>query len=195
MDGSSPGALRLPDRKSLKGKANVSQIIAVDAAGPPRERPTRPQRCRYGGKKKRHTLNTQVLVDVSTCMILCVATASGFMRDLTLSRQSGVLMYWTSCESPAPLCVSEPRPSGTPPTAEPHTLRTAYWDPETFAEMELVLDQRERSKKKSGRPPVLNAGEQFLLTLEFWREYRTFAHVGHDWNTHETPPCSARWNA
>ena len=65
----------------------------MDAAGPPRERPTRPQRRRYGGKKKRHTLNTQVLVNVSTCMILCVATASGSMRDLTLSRQSGVLMY------------------------------------------------------------------------------------------------------
>ncbi|MCD0159072.1 IS5/IS1182 family transposase, partial [Deinococcus sp. 14RED07] len=27
--------------------------------------------------------------------------------------------------------------------------------PETFAEMEIVLDQRERSKKKSGRPPAL----------------------------------------
>ncbi|MFW8628289.1 helix-turn-helix domain-containing protein [Deinococcus sp. ME38] len=58
--------------------------------------------------------------------------------------------------------------------------------PETFAEMELVLDQRERSKKKSGRPPALNASEQLLLTLEFWREYRTFAHLGHDWNIHET---------
>lgn len=58
--------------------------------------------------------------------------------------------------------------------------------PETFAEMEIVLDQRERSKKKSGRPPALNASEQLLLTLEFWREYRTFAHLGHDWNIHET---------
>nr|WP_255578742.1 transposase family protein [Deinococcus sp. RIT780] len=58
--------------------------------------------------------------------------------------------------------------------------------PETFAEMEIVLDQRERSKKKSGRPPALNVSEQLLLTLEFWREYRTFAHLGHDWNIHET---------
>ncbi len=58
--------------------------------------------------------------------------------------------------------------------------------PETFAEMEIVLDQRERSKKKSGRPPALDTAQQLLLTLEFWREYRTFAHVGHDWNIHET---------
>ena len=58
--------------------------------------------------------------------------------------------------------------------------------PEPFAEMELVLDQRERSKKKSGRPPALNTAQQLLLTLEFWREYRTFAHLGHDWNIHET---------
>ncbi|WP_230289608.1 transposase family protein [Deinococcus sp. 14RED07] len=58
--------------------------------------------------------------------------------------------------------------------------------PETFTHMELVLDERERSKRKPGRPAALHIGKQLLLTLEFWREYRTFAHLGHDWNIHET---------
>ena len=58
--------------------------------------------------------------------------------------------------------------------------------PETFAEMEAVLVERQRGKKKSGRPPALSLGEQLLLTLEFWREYRTFAHLGDDWGIHET---------
>lgn len=58
--------------------------------------------------------------------------------------------------------------------------------PETFAEMEAVLAEREVGKKKSGRPAALSVAEQLLLTLEFWREYRTFAHLGDDWGVHET---------
>ena len=58
--------------------------------------------------------------------------------------------------------------------------------PETFAEMEFVLAEREAQKKKSGRPAALSVAEQLLLTLEFWREYRTFAHLGDDWGVHET---------
>ncbi len=58
--------------------------------------------------------------------------------------------------------------------------------PETFAEMEAVLTQREEQKKKRGRPAGLRVAEQLLLTLEFWREYRTYAHLGDDWGVHET---------
>jgi hypothetical protein len=58
--------------------------------------------------------------------------------------------------------------------------------PETFVAMEAVLLQREELKKKSGRPAALSTSEQLLLTLEFWREYRTFAHLGDDWGVHET---------
>jgi len=59
-------------------------------------------------------------------------------------------------------------------------------DPETFAEMEAVLHDREANKGKSGRPPALPVGAQLLLTLEFWREYRTYFHLGQDWGIHET---------
>ena len=57
--------------------------------------------------------------------------------------------------------------------------------PETFAEMEAVLTRREVQKKNSGRPAALSVAEQLLMTLEFWREYRTFAHLGDDWGVHE----------
>jgi len=59
-------------------------------------------------------------------------------------------------------------------------------DPETFCAMESVLVERENTKRKSGRPAALSPAEQRLLTLEFWREYRTFAHLGDDWGVHET---------
>ncbi|MBZ9753519.1 transposase family protein, partial [Deinococcus sp. HMF7604] len=58
--------------------------------------------------------------------------------------------------------------------------------PETFAEMKVVLTEREGRKKKSGRPAALSVAEQLLMTLEFWHEYRTFAHLGDDWGVHET---------
>lgn len=57
---------------------------------------------------------------------------------------------------------------------------------ETFAEMEAVLHEREASRGKSGRPSALPVGAQLLLTLEFWREYRTYFHPGQDWSIHET---------
>lgn len=58
--------------------------------------------------------------------------------------------------------------------------------PETFWEMEAVLQTREQAKKRSGRPAALSAGEQLLLTLECWREYRTLSHLAEDWEIHES---------
>jgi len=53
----------------------------------------RQQRPWYSGKKKRHTLKTQVVINVATHMIMCVATAFGLMHDLTLLRHSGVRVH------------------------------------------------------------------------------------------------------
>jgi hypothetical protein len=57
--------------------------------------------------------------------------------------------------------------------------------PKTFAEMAAVLSLYEGRKKRSGRPAALSVAQQLLLTLEFWREYRTFAHLGDDWGMQE----------
>jgi hypothetical protein len=62
-------------------------------------------------------------------------------------------------------------------TRKPFRRRTGV-SPETFAEMEAVLTARAARKKKSGRPVALSVAQQLLMTLEFWREYRTFAHLG-----------------
>lgn len=58
--------------------------------------------------------------------------------------------------------------------------------PEMFWEMEAVLQAREQVKKRSGRPAALSPGEQLLLILEFWREYRTLSHLAEDWDVHES---------
>ncbi len=56
---------------------------------------------------------------------------------------------------------------------------------ETFEQMLEVLRQRERQKKRSGRPSKLSSADQLLLTLMYWREYRTQFHIAKSYGIHE----------
>jgi len=58
--------------------------------------------------------------------------------------------------------------------------------PETFRAMLEVLEQAEGRKKKVGRPSKLALEEQLLLTLTYWREYRTQFHIALSYGVHET---------
>lgn len=55
-----------------------------------------------------------------------------------------------------------------------------------FDELLNVLEQAERHKLKAGRPSPLSLADQLLLTLNYWREYRTLFHLGHDYGVHES---------
>lgn len=58
--------------------------------------------------------------------------------------------------------------------------------PDTFAKMcEFVREERTRAHKKSGRPCTLSVEDQVLLTLEYWREYRTQFHIAKRWQLSE----------
>lgn len=56
---------------------------------------------------------------------------------------------------------------------------------ETFEQMLEVLRQSERQKKRSGRPSKLSSADQLLLTLMYWREYRTQFHIAKSYGIHE----------
>jgi hypothetical protein len=56
---------------------------------------------------------------------------------------------------------------------------------ETFAAMCEVIRQYKRLNKR-GRKSNLSIENQILLTLSFWREYRTLFHLGRDWKLHES---------
>src|SRR5215210_8657443 len=59
--------------------------------------------------------------------------------------------------------------------------------PETFRRMvEVVSDHLAETRIKSGRPPKLPVEDQVLMTLEYWREYRTFFHLAKSWGLHES---------
>ncbi len=58
--------------------------------------------------------------------------------------------------------------------------------PETFSRMIEVVRSRSKIKLKIGRPGKLSLEDQLLMTLEYWREYRTYFHIGQSWGVNES---------
>lgn len=55
----------------------------------------------------------------------------------------------------------------------------------TFAKMLEELQTASAGKIKSGRPSRLSLADQLLMTLSYWREYRTLFHLGNDYGVSE----------
>ncbi|CAA9381734.1 hypothetical protein AVDCRST_MAG84-5122 [uncultured Microcoleus sp.] len=55
----------------------------------------------------------------------------------------------------------------------------------TFAAMCQVVFKHKQLNSR-GRKSNLSIENQVLLTLSFWRQYRTLFHLGRDWNLHES---------
>jgi hypothetical protein len=60
---------------------------------------------------------------------------------------------------------------------------------ETFEQMVEIVSQHEGQKKKSGRPGKTSREDQVLMTLEYWREYRTYFHIGQSRGVTESTAC------
>ena len=61
--------------------------------------------------------------------------------------------------------------------------------PQTFETMLQVLRDHAQKKVKPGRPPTLSLEDQLLMTLQYWREYRTYFHIGLSWGVAESVVC------
>jgi hypothetical protein len=57
----------------------------------------------------------------------------------------------------------------------------------TFEKMLEILRPKQREKlSKGGRKPTLALEEMLLAALEYWREYRTYAHIAASYGIHES---------
>ena len=65
----------------------------------------------------------------------------------------------------------------------------------TFSEMSAVLETAEaRRKARGNKPNHLTIQTRLLMTLECWREYRTYLHIGHSYGVSEsTAYRNIRW--
>ena len=57
--------------------------------------------------------------------------------------------------------------------------------PSTFLEMLEVLESSQVNTQR-GRPSSLSLEDQLLMTLSYWREYRTLFHVAMNYGIHES---------
>lgn len=55
-----------------------------------------------------------------------------------------------------------------------------------FKQMVVILNQEMRN---FGRPPKLSREDQLLMTLMYWREYRTQFHIGQTYDLSESAVC------
>ena len=59
--------------------------------------------------------------------------------------------------------------------------------PTTFAKMvEILREAYEAKHKRRGRKPKLSIEDMLLASLEYWREYRTYAHIAASYGVHES---------
>ena len=57
---------------------------------------------------------------------------------------------------------------------------------ETFEQMLVVI---ERGLRNFGRPPKLSRADQLMMTLMYWREYRTEFHIAQFYGVSEATVC------
>jgi hypothetical protein len=59
--------------------------------------------------------------------------------------------------------------------------------PKTFAKMvEILRVAHIQKKQRGGRPNKLCIEDMLLMSLEYWREYRTYFHIGVDYGLSES---------
>ena len=58
-----------------------------------------------------------------------------------------------------------------------------------FSRMVDILTPHWRSTPKRGANPKLNLEERGVMTLEYWREYRTYFHIASRWGVSESAIC------
>ncbi len=80
---------RLPGKKQLLGFGKP-EVVVMDVTETSIERPKRRQRSFYSGKKKRHTLKCQLVIEQSTGRVICTFFGKGRRHDFKLFQASGV---------------------------------------------------------------------------------------------------------
>jgi len=84
------GIFRLPGKKALLQGLSQPQVVVMDVTETPIERPKRKQQEFYSGKKKRHTLKSQLIINQETGEIICTFFGKGRCHDFALFKASGI---------------------------------------------------------------------------------------------------------
>jgi hypothetical protein len=81
---------RLAGKKQLVPDFGSPQVVAMDVTETPIDRPKRRQRQFSSGKKQRHTLKGQIVLELDSGLIICTFFGKGRRHDFKLYQASGV---------------------------------------------------------------------------------------------------------
>lgn len=84
------GKFRIPGKKALLKDSDYPEIVVMDVTETAIERPKKKQKRYYSGKKKYHTLKTQLVINQETREIICTAFGPGHCHDFNLFKKSKI---------------------------------------------------------------------------------------------------------
>lgn len=79
----------LPKKSTIMQDKSIKQIV-VDATEIPVERPQEKQELYYSGKKKKHTVKAQIIIDLKSAKILQISLTNGANHDFDLCKKTGI---------------------------------------------------------------------------------------------------------
>ena len=74
-------------KRTVRVSREEAEALIIDCTEQPIERPSRKQRCWYSGKKKRHTIKTEIIITESGRIVSVSKPAPGRVHDLEIRRR------------------------------------------------------------------------------------------------------------
>jgi hypothetical protein len=74
-------------RRTIRVNREEAEALIIDCTEQPIERPSRKQRCWYSGKKKRHTVKTEIVIGENGRIVSVSKPAPGRVHDLKIRRR------------------------------------------------------------------------------------------------------------
>ncbi len=74
-------------KRTIRVSAREAEALIIDCTEQPIERPSRKQRCWYSGKKKRHTIKTEIVTTEMGRIVSISKPAPGRVHDLEIRRR------------------------------------------------------------------------------------------------------------
>jgi len=87
------GKFRIPGKKALLKDSDYPEFVVMDVTETAIERPKKKQKRYYSGKKKCHTLKTQLVINQETKEIICTAFGPGHCHDFNLFKKSKIYFH------------------------------------------------------------------------------------------------------
>jgi hypothetical protein len=84
------GKFRIPGKKALLKNSDYPEVVVMDVTETAIERPKKKQKQYYSGKKKCHTLKSQLVINQETREIICTAFGPGHCHDFNLFKKSKI---------------------------------------------------------------------------------------------------------